>query len=95
MREELGSHSITSVTYNIFCLQERLAHLKRQCQPHLTETAKSSVEGICTKVFNMSVETVKKLNERHWQILNENHINGGYLMYLKKCQKKKKKITIA
>ncbi|XP_063419432.1 mRNA (2'-O-methyladenosine-N(6)-)-methyltransferase-like [Mytilus trossulus] len=53
---------------------ERLAHLKRQCQPHLTETAKSSVEGICTKVYNMCLETVKKLHERHWQIMNENNI---------------------
>ncbi|XP_076687419.1 phosphorylated CTD-interacting factor 1 isoform X3 [Andrena cerasifolii] len=25
--------------------QDRLAHLKRQCQPHLTETVKASVEG--------------------------------------------------
>ncbi|XP_013792138.1 phosphorylated CTD-interacting factor 1-like, partial [Limulus polyphemus] len=28
---------------------ERLAHLRQQCQPHLVEAAKSSVEGICTK----------------------------------------------
>ena len=25
---------------------ERLSHLKQQCQPHLTEVAKGSVEGI-------------------------------------------------
>ena len=29
----------------IFCFkQERLSHLKSQCQPHITEAAKSSVE---------------------------------------------------
>ncbi|ESO96929.1 hypothetical protein LOTGIDRAFT_115378 [Lottia gigantea] len=54
---------------------ERLAHLKRQCQPHLTEAAKTSVEGICKKIYNQSYEIVKKLSERHWEILKENNIN--------------------
>lgn len=67
-----------------FFFQERLAHLKRQCQPHLTETAKGSVEGICTKVYNMCVEAVKKLHEKHWQILNENHINGKIFLVIDK-----------
>ncbi|XP_021342973.1 phosphorylated CTD-interacting factor 1-like [Mizuhopecten yessoensis] len=53
---------------------ERLAHLKRQCQPHLTETAKGSVEGICSKIFNMSADTVKTLHEKHWQLLKESNI---------------------
>ncbi|XP_067652155.1 mRNA (2'-O-methyladenosine-N(6)-)-methyltransferase-like [Haliotis asinina] len=55
-------------------LLERLAHLKRQCQPHLTEAAKSSVEGICSKVYNMSIEFVKRLHEKHWEVLKEHNI---------------------
>ncbi|KAJ8302948.1 hypothetical protein KUTeg_019344, partial [Tegillarca granosa] len=54
---------------------ERLGHLKRQCQPHLTETAKSSVEGICSKLYNMSCESVRKLHEKNWQILAEHNIH--------------------
>lgn len=53
---------------------ERLAHLKRQCQPHLTEAAKQSVEGICIKIYNLSVEHAKKIREKHLQILEENNI---------------------
>ena len=52
-------------------LQERLAHLKRQCQPHLTEAVKSSVEGICTKIYNQSCESAKKIAVKHWGILKE------------------------
>jgi hypothetical protein len=37
------------------------------------------------------VETVKKLNEKHWQILNENQIHGGYLCTYKKWPNQKKK----
>ncbi|KAL7647702.1 UNVERIFIED_CONTAM: hypothetical protein RMT77_001311 [Armadillidium vulgare] len=53
---------------------DRLSHLKRQCQPHLTEAAKVSVEGICTKIYNLSVEHSKKIRERHLQILEDNNI---------------------
>ncbi|XP_068212202.1 mRNA (2'-O-methyladenosine-N(6)-)-methyltransferase isoform X1 [Palaemon carinicauda] len=56
---------------------DRLAHLKRQCQPHLTEAAKQSVEGICTKIYNLSVEYSKKIREKHLQILEENNIREG------------------
>lgn len=57
-------------TYDDF--QERLAHLKRQCQPHLTEAAKTSVEGICTKMNNLSVEYAKKIRDKHNELLKEN-----------------------
>lgn len=53
---------------------ERLAHLKKQCQPHLIQAAKSSVEGICAKIFHMSVEHVKKIRDKHWAILNQHGI---------------------
>ena len=62
-----------------FCsifLQERLAHLKRQCQPHVTEAAKSSVEGICSKMYNMAFEAVKKIHEKHSEVLRESGIQG-------------------
>ena len=50
----------------------RLAHLKRQCEPHLVEAVKDSVETLCSKVFHISAENVKKIRERHLQILKEN-----------------------
>ncbi|XP_045193105.1 mRNA (2'-O-methyladenosine-N(6)-)-methyltransferase-like [Mercenaria mercenaria] len=54
---------------------ERLAHLKRQCQPHVTEAAKTSVEGICTKMYNMACEMAKKISDKHWELLREFNIN--------------------
>ncbi|XP_056641507.1 mRNA (2'-O-methyladenosine-N(6)-)-methyltransferase [Diorhabda carinulata] len=56
-------------TYDDF--QDRLAHLKQQCQPHLTETVKSSVEGICLKMYNLSVEYAKKIREKSNALLKE------------------------
>ncbi|KAJ3654671.1 hypothetical protein Zmor_013845 [Zophobas morio] len=56
-------------TYDDF--QDRLAHLKQQCQPHLTETVKSSVEGICLKIYNLSCEYAKKVREKSNAILKE------------------------
>ena len=40
------------------------------------EAAKESVEGICTKIYNLSVEHSKKLREKHLQLLEENNIRG-------------------
>ena len=60
----------------VLMFQERLAHLKRQCQPHVTEAAKSSVEGICSKMYNMAYEAVKKIQEKQSEILKENNIQG-------------------
>ncbi|KRT79985.1 hypothetical protein AMK59_7916 [Oryctes borbonicus] len=56
-------------TYDDF--QDRLAHLKQQCQPHLMETVKSSVEGICLKIYNLSVEYARKVREKSNLILKE------------------------
>lgn len=52
--------------------QDRLAHLKRQCQPHLTETVKASVEGICLKIYHLSTEYAKKVKDKNNQILKDN-----------------------
>ncbi|KAL1124160.1 hypothetical protein AAG570_001930 [Ranatra chinensis] len=63
--------------------QDRLAHLKEQCQPHLTETVKQSVEGICLKIYNLSCEYAKKIREKHLELLKEHGLpepiphNGG------------------
>ncbi|XP_041375608.1 mRNA (2'-O-methyladenosine-N(6)-)-methyltransferase-like [Gigantopelta aegis] len=54
---------------------ERLAHLKRECQPHLTEVAKESVKGICSKIYHMSCDTVRKISDRHWKLLKEHNIH--------------------
>lgn len=54
--------------------QDRLAHLKRQCEPHLVETVKSSVETLCIKIFHLSAEHARKIRERHMQLLKEHGI---------------------
>ncbi|XP_015785214.1 phosphorylated CTD-interacting factor 1 [Tetranychus urticae] len=54
--------------------EERLKHLRTQCQPHLTEAAKSSVEGICSKLYHLSCSYVKKINEAEKEILKKDEI---------------------
>lgn len=53
----------------------RLEHLRRQCEPHLVETVKSSVEALCSKIYHLSVEHVKKIRERHYSLLKENGLH--------------------
>ena len=57
-----------------FCLQG-------QCQPHLTETVKESVEGICLKIYHLSADHTKKILEKSREILRENGIQGDYLFH--------------
>uniref|UniRef100_A0A8D8SHK6 Phosphorylated CTD-interacting factor 1 n=3 Tax=Cacopsylla melanoneura TaxID=428564 RepID=A0A8D8SHK6_9HEMI len=59
-------------TYDDF--QERLNHLKTQCQPHLTETVKDSVEKICLKIYHLSSEHAKKIRDKHNELLASNGI---------------------
>lgn len=33
--------------------QDRLTHLKRQCEPHLVATVKGSVEQLCSKIYHL------------------------------------------
>lgn len=54
--------------------QDRLAHLKRQCQPHLTETVKASVEGICLKIYHLSTEHAKKVKDKNAQLLKDSNL---------------------
>lgn len=48
--------------------------LQRQCQPHLAETVKASVEGICLKIYHLSAEYARKIREKHSNLLKENGI---------------------
>lgn len=59
-------------TYDDF--QDRLAHLRRQCQPHLAETVKASVEGICLKIYHLSAEYARKIKAKHSALLKESGI---------------------
>ena len=57
--------------------QERLSHLKSHCQPHITEAAKSSVEGICRKMYNLSCDYASKAIEKNQEILKEASIDDS------------------
>ncbi|ELW48241.1 Phosphorylated CTD-interacting factor 1 [Tupaia chinensis] len=53
---------------------DRLEHLRRQCGPHVSAAAKDSVEGICSKIYHISLEYVRRIREKHLAILKENNI---------------------
>jgi hypothetical protein len=55
---------------------------QRQCQPHLTETVKESVEGICLKIYHLSADYAKKIKEKHNEVLKENGISGIFVHYI-------------
>lgn len=57
-------------------LQDRLEHLRKQCGPHVSAAAKDSVEGICSKIYYISLEYVKRIREKNLAILKENNISG-------------------
>lgn len=56
--------------------QDRLEHLRKQCGPHVSAAAKDSVEGICSKIYHISLEYVKHIREKHLAILKEHNISG-------------------
>lgn len=51
---------------------------QRQCQPHLAETVKASVEGICLKIYHLSADYARKIREKHSALLKENGIKVKY-----------------
>lgn len=57
--------------------QDRLEHLRKQCGPHVSAAAKDSVEGICSKIYHISLEYVKRIREKHLAILKEHNVPGG------------------
>lgn len=60
----------------LLVMQDRLEHLRKQCGPHVSAAAKDSVEGICSKIYYISLEYVKRIREKHLAILKENNISG-------------------
>ncbi|KAM8946229.1 LOW QUALITY PROTEIN: mRNA (2'-O-methyladenosine-N(6)-)-methyltransferase [Pelodytes ibericus] len=53
---------------------DRLEHLRRQCGPHMAAVARDSVEGICSKIFHISREYVKRIREKHLALLRDANI---------------------
>lgn len=51
--------------------QERLRHLRQQCQPLLVEAAKQSVQGICLKIMSLSIEDAKRVNDKIQEMISE------------------------
>ncbi|KAF6731720.1 Phosphorylated CTD-interacting factor 1 [Oryzias melastigma] len=50
---------------------DRLEHLRQQCGPHVTAVAKDSVEGICSKIYQLSAEYSRRLRETHMSLLQD------------------------
>lgn len=48
---------------------DRLEHLRLQCGPHVTAVAKDSVEGICSKIYQLSSEYSRRLRQTHLSLL--------------------------
>ncbi|KAE8575612.1 hypothetical protein XENTR_v10003888 [Xenopus tropicalis] len=53
---------------------DRLEHLRKQCGPHMAAVAKDSVEGICSKIYHISREYVKRIREKHLALLRDANI---------------------
>ncbi|XP_068451051.1 mRNA (2'-O-methyladenosine-N(6)-)-methyltransferase [Clinocottus analis] len=50
---------------------DRLEHLRQQCGPHLTAVAKDSVEGICSKIYQLSAEYSRRMRQTHLSLLQD------------------------
>uniref|UniRef100_A0A674PN28 mRNA (2'-O-methyladenosine-N(6)-)-methyltransferase n=1 Tax=Takifugu rubripes TaxID=31033 RepID=A0A674PN28_TAKRU len=50
---------------------DRLEHLRQQCGPHVAAVAKDSVEGICSKIYQLSAEYSRRLRQTHLSLLQE------------------------
>uniref|UniRef100_A0A8C7EZ07 mRNA (2'-O-methyladenosine-N(6)-)-methyltransferase n=1 Tax=Oncorhynchus kisutch TaxID=8019 RepID=A0A8C7EZ07_ONCKI len=53
---------------------ERLEHLRKQCGPHVAAVAKDSVEGICTKIYHISAEYVRRIHQAHQTLLKDSDV---------------------
>lgn len=56
---------------------DRLDHLRKQCGPHVTAVAKDSVEGICTKIYHISAEYVRRIRQAHQTLLKDCNTTGA------------------
>ncbi|KAJ8260459.1 hypothetical protein GJAV_G00182420 [Gymnothorax javanicus] len=54
---------------------DRLEHLRKQCGPHVAAVAKDSVEGICTKIYHISVDYVRRIRQAHLTLLKDCNIS--------------------
>lgn len=52
-------------------MQDRLEHLRQQCGPHVAAVAKDSVEGICSKIYQLSSEYSRRLRQTHLSLLQD------------------------
>ncbi|KAH0619366.1 hypothetical protein JD844_019415 [Phrynosoma platyrhinos] len=68
-------HSASKEDYMVSQL-DRLEHLRKQCGPHVSAAARDSVEGICSKIYHISLEYVKRIREKHLAILKEHNISA-------------------
>lgn len=59
----------TGLTSPVVCCQDRLEHLRQQCGPHVAAVAKDSVEGICSKIYQLSAEYSRRLRQTHLSLL--------------------------
>ncbi|KAK9529661.1 hypothetical protein VZT92_013740 [Zoarces viviparus] len=50
---------------------DRLEHLRQQCGPHLSAVAKDSVEGICSKIYQLSAEYSRRMRQTHLSLLQD------------------------
>ncbi|XP_068508419.1 mRNA (2'-O-methyladenosine-N(6)-)-methyltransferase isoform X3 [Syngnathus scovelli] len=50
---------------------DRLEHLRQQCGPHVTAVAKDSVEGICSKIYQLSSDYCRRLRHTHLSLLQD------------------------
>lgn len=53
------------------CVQDRLEHLRQQCGPHVAAVAKDSVEGICSKIYQLSADYSRRLRQTHLSLLQD------------------------
>uniref|UniRef100_A0A8C9VXC8 mRNA (2'-O-methyladenosine-N(6)-)-methyltransferase n=1 Tax=Scleropages formosus TaxID=113540 RepID=A0A8C9VXC8_SCLFO len=56
---------------------DRLEHLRKQCGPHVAAVAKDSIEGICTKIYHISAEYVRRIRQAHLNLLKDCNITDG------------------
>ncbi|KAI2663917.1 mRNA (2'-O-methyladenosine-N(6)-)-methyltransferase [Labeo rohita] len=54
---------------------DRLEHLRKQCGPHVASVAKDSVEGICSKIYHISAEYVRRIRQAHLTLLKDCNIS--------------------
>lgn len=86
-RDYVGGVSRASLFLNVASFL-----LQAQCQPHLTETVKESVEGICLKIYHLSSDYAKKVRDKQSEIYKDQGITGmrgGRL--IRSCSKSAKK----